>query len=376
MQEQQVDKDFIRENIQKVLMTSHKDTIKHQIKEYPGRFNFACPVCGDSDKNPRKKRGNVWMSNMWFKCFNCDTRMPVIRLFDRYGVNLDFEIREKVNNISIEFTKSQENATLPDNMLWAHSLEKIIEISNTGDHWLTGLMPVQENSPQATYLNNRRIFKDKWLDIYQAYSLVQTKSGKSWQEPVVCMLNRREDELLGMQIRNCRSDKWRKFNTYTWSALNREFELGIDVEDSFSIQYDMLSGLFGITRIDPMKTVTVFEGYFDSLFCPNSLALLGTGRGNAIESLTEAGADIRFLFDNDETGHSKSDQWMSKGYGVFHWKSWIDNMSSRSKDPYKIFHMLSKCKDMNDLAMLFKDPWSTGKMEMFFEDDPLDAILL
>lgn len=42
------------------------------IKKAGLRWNFRCPVCGDSHKSVRKMRGNYYANNNSYYCFNCD----------------------------------------------------------------------------------------------------------------------------------------------------------------------------------------------------------------------------------------------------------------------------------------------------------------
>ena len=54
-----LDKQYIKDLIQIILNKNHTSASKRNIKEYPDKFNFACPICGDSHKTDSKKRGNL-----------------------------------------------------------------------------------------------------------------------------------------------------------------------------------------------------------------------------------------------------------------------------------------------------------------------------
>lgn len=367
--------DYVKQRIKLVLDRSHNVPQKREIKEYTGRLNFACPVCGDSH-DYRKKRGNVWYDTMWYKCFNCDASMSFTRLMDRFGVDLDIDVRMNISNMTADFRKMRENASLPDTMVWCHSLKKLIRKSNQGDIVLQDIKPLQQGGKCWDYINKRRIPPNMREDIYQGVMRKNKKTGGFWYEPVIIALNRRKDELLGLQVRNLQQGNFRQFNTYSWTTINNELLHSAEATQEEMISYDMLSGIFGITKVNPEQPITVFEGYFDSLFVDNSIAIMGTGRDEFVQPLIDSGLNLRFFFDNDETGRKKADKWLQLGYPVFQWSNWISYMSKRSKDPIKVKHGLSQLKDMNDLALAFKDPWNFGKMDQYFVGDALDAMLL
>ena len=67
----------ILENIQNKLQIiinkkfSNDSFIKRKIDKYHDRWNFCCPYCSDSRTNNRKKRGNLYLNDLRYFCFNC-----------------------------------------------------------------------------------------------------------------------------------------------------------------------------------------------------------------------------------------------------------------------------------------------------------------
>ena len=53
----------------------------------PDKLNFACPYCGDSEKDHTKKRGNLYLSTNAYKCFNdgCLTWVPLHVFISKYS---------------------------------------------------------------------------------------------------------------------------------------------------------------------------------------------------------------------------------------------------------------------------------------------------
>jgi predicted RNA-binding Zn-ribbon protein involved in translation (DUF1610 family) len=71
-----IDPEFFIGKIQNILDKEHNDcSEKRKLVPYPKtspkRLNFACPYCGDSEKVRTKKRGNVWLNTLIYRCYNC-----------------------------------------------------------------------------------------------------------------------------------------------------------------------------------------------------------------------------------------------------------------------------------------------------------------
>ena len=53
----------IIDKVVRVLHHNHNHPEKRRYLESRDRLNFACPYCGDSHDNPRKKRGNIYWND-------------------------------------------------------------------------------------------------------------------------------------------------------------------------------------------------------------------------------------------------------------------------------------------------------------------------
>jgi hypothetical protein len=136
--------------------------------------------------------------------------------------------------------------------------------------------------------------------------------------------------------------------------------------------YNKLSYYFNILNVDFMEKITVFEGYIDSLFFPNSIGLVGVNTDYRF--LESNNLDLQYFFDNDEAGYKKSEEKLKGGYPVFLWKKLFDDIVEKKKtdDPYRLLHRISKVKDMNKLSELMSDPYKKLNLESFFSSDVLD----
>jgi hypothetical protein len=124
--------------------------------------------------------------------------------------------------------------------------------------------------------------------------------------------------------------------------------------------------------VDLGDTITIFEGYLDSLFYPNSIGLVGVNTDYKL--IENNGLDIRYFFDNDEAGFSKSEEKIKQEYPVFLWKKLFESIVERKKspDPVALLHRISKVKDINKLATLVQNPYKSLNLDDFFSRDVLD----
>jgi hypothetical protein len=124
------------------------------------------------------------------------------------------------------------------------------------------------------------------------------------------MLNRKDDKVLGMQVRNLREGRRRMFKIYNyenlleWIHIGKDFEIQMDMNEL--VVYNKLSYYFNILNVDLGNRITVFEGYLDSLSLPNSIGLVGVNTD--FKLIENNGLDIQYFFDNDEAGFKKSEE--------------------------------------------------------------------
>jgi hypothetical protein len=137
--------------------------------------------------------------------------------------------------------------------------------------------------------------------------------------------------------------------------------------------YNKLSYYFNILNIDFESVITVFEGYIDSLFYPNSIGMVGINTNSNF--LENNNLDIQYFFDNDKTGHKKSEEKLRQGFRVFLWHKMFEDIVDKksSFDPYSLMYRISKVKDLNKLAQTIEDPYNKLKLGNYFSQDLLDV---
>jgi hypothetical protein len=158
---------------------------------------------------------------------------------------------------------------------------------------------------------------------------------------------------LGAQVRNLKEGKRRLFKIYNFETLYKwvnSVEEILDIDMNQLIIYNKLSYYFNILNVDFGEMITVFEGYLDSLFYPNSIGVVGVNTD--MRFLENNNLDLQYFFDNDLAGYSKSEEKIKEGFGVFLWKKLFQDIVDKKKtsDPHSLLYRISKVKDLNKLS--------------------------
>lgn len=377
---EELDFGFIEEKIIEVLRNAHADPRKHNIKDFNDRINFACPICGDSNKDPNKKRANIYKSNPLFMvCFNEGCRASVTKLFNTYNVQLTPEKKQQMYNYVDNHIKfnNKKDIYIPETMDKMIDLEQLsVYLNNHPEHKIQNFKPIQNNSVQYQYLKFDRLITN-FENIYEADYIVTS----NWKEKVIVILNRAGNKILGMQIRNLKSGDKRLFKVYNFEALYTILYPNEEIDNLELLSYNKISNFYNIMNVDWEQTVTIFEGYLDSTFYPNSIGAIGL---NSIDTdlsfLFDAGLDIQFFLDQDIVGIKNSISLLKKGYRVFLWQLFNNELLKKiksNKDTYEANKLVLKIKDLNRLVQIFKvDVYEKFKLNNFFSKSKLDEFYL
>jgi len=369
-----MDKEYIKNLLQRIINKEFSNATKRRINDYTDRLNCACPCCGDSDRNVGAKRGNLYLNKLLYICFNCGITMSFDKLCKRFNEQIDPEKKlEMIQHLdSVVSYKDYENNLTETNFSDLIDMVDIETVLNNNSTQFSDFTPIKEGSGVFKYLEARAIPSFLHTNIYQA---------KYWRnedefEWVICMLNRRGSKILGMQVRNLKVGKRRWFKIYNyenlleWVNIIKEDKIEIDINQM--VLYNKLSYYFNILNINVSTKITVFEGYLDSLFYPNSIGLVGTNTDAKL--IENNGLDIQYFYDNDSAGDKKSQEKIRIGIPVFLWNKLFEDIVNKknSSDPYKLLHRVKKVKDLNKLAELVPNPYKKLSLDDFFSQDILD----
>ncbi len=367
-----MDRKIIVSLVRQILEKEFKSPEKRRIHEYADRLNYACPVCQDS-KDDRKKRGNLYLNRLYHICFNCGSKMTLDRLCRQFDLSMDpstkLEMVEYLNS-QIQVSDYQDEMDEFDfsALVSMGDLERVL---SSRDHGISDFRPVRAGGPVSAYLSDRMITGNMRDNIYEARYWFGTHS----YEDIMCLLNRRGDRVISMQIRNLKSGKRRMFKIYNYEAL-RKWVLPAESEEldvNTLVTLNKLSYYFNIFNVDFSREITIFEGYLDSLFFPNSIGVIGVNTSMKFLEVN-SGLSIRYFFDNDAAGHRKAEQKLTQGFSVFLWKKLFDFVVAMkpASDPYRLMHRISKVKDLNELRTVSGDTFPKLGLEEHFSADAFD----
>jgi len=367
-----MDRVYIKSIVQNVLNKEFSNQQKRKIDEYADRLNFACPYCGDSSKSVYKKRGNLYYNKLFFICFNCDKKTSFDKLAKNFNEVIDpqkkLEIIEYLDSVIDYSDYDTDFADFnSDDLFKIGDLEELFNVKNTTP--IFDFKPIDEKSGVFKYLIGRGIPKEKHRDIYQA----KYSKGDEGFEHVIVFLNRRGDNVLGIQVRNLKEGRRRFFVIYNWESIYKWFngdDCDIDIQKS--VIYNKLSYFFNILNVSFEDTITIFEGYLDSLFYPNSIGIVGVNTD--LKFLENNNLDLQYFFDNDSAGFLKSEEKIKEGGKIFLWRKLFEDIVSkkRGSDPYTHLHRISKVKDLNKLNEVVPNAYKKLNLNLFFSEDLYD----
>lgn len=220
------------------------------------KYNFRCPICGDSQKDQYKARGWMYESNgyMRFGCFNCGRNMS---LYDYLKTYDEIRYREYLRERYKDESKPKRAPAVKQ------ETKKVIEsVQELPFCERMDLLP--ESHPAVKYLANRCLpkaayklfyFTREWKQLSNELNPGTYKFVEPEPRLVIPLFN--EDHSISMI-------QGRAFGDVD---KNQRYLTVKKDPDALKV--------FGLERIDPSKTVLYMEGPIDSVFIPNSLAIVG-----------------------------------------------------------------------------------------------------
>lgn len=367
-----LDLNYISGICQEIVDKEFSTNIEKKIVNQGNRLNLRCPYCHEG-KTKTKKRGNIYFDKMIYVCFRCGKKTN----FDRFAKDFNIVLSPEKKLELIEYLNSQISYQDIEDDIFEHKFDKLLKLEeierifNDGNHVITDFKKITKNGKVHQYLLNRGITENLQLNLFE---------GKFWTssdrwEPIIIILNRKGDNILGLQIRNLKSGKARLFKIYNYETLYKwinEVDDVIDIDLSELVIYNKLSYYFNILNVDFSSKITIFEGYLDSIFYPNSLGVVGVNTD--MRFIETNNVDIQYFYDNDEAGYKSAENKLKEGYPVFLWKKLFEDIvkAKKSSDPYTLLHRINKVKDLNTLAEIVENPYKKLNLDKYFSQDILD----
>jgi hypothetical protein len=325
------------------------------------KLNFACPICGDSDKKVSKKRGNLYLDTGAYKCFNdgCMAYMTmgefVARMSKQHGIMLPSFILEDsykpVHNV-----KRAENQLIRFLTSDTSSLVTITDVINRFSLKRLDLVP--EDSRAYQYIKGRSL---NLIEDFGDCLYADSSDNKIF----IFNFDKRSGRLLGFSIRSLDPNSERKYIIKSYTDLAQIFsQTGLTkdlIEDA-----NFLNNYFNILNIDFSKPIRMTEGQFDSLFIYNAIATSGASKARSIFSNLGAKGASQVVFDRDKAGKTQMMNFIKQGYSVFLWNKAIGDLKRRFSSVDDMIAM-NRVKDINDLFCYIHDRDESYTLDDFNE---------
>jgi hypothetical protein len=339
----------INSKVEEVIRTQFRGP-KSEVRFFRDRLNFACPYCGDST-NEHKKRANIYWKNLMYHCYNdgCKKHTNLVSFFkdfgspiknmDELGFFLDY-IRE--NRVAVQTKDYLEHTTFQNLFDYAIPYEDVKKKLR--------LLHPSENLTIEKYLKAR----------FMHYKLDHFLYDQKKDQLYLLHLTADKRKVLGWQIRNFDPNRT-KYVSFNIEKINYLInDKGIDAPEDEIVKLNTMSLYFGISTVDFTKPVTIFEGVIDSFLQSNSIAI--TGADKPTEMFDDI-PTVRYLFDNDPAGRRIMETKLKRKKKVFMWNKLVRD-----------FKVQEKVKDLNDL---FTYCWKRKNdaiktLDKYFTNEPID----
>lgn len=340
--------------IHTALLKHFGNTSKSHVKLKSDRINFACPICNDSDKDPNRKRGNIWLKTNSYKCYNCGYFSSLKKfLFNLFNLGLLEE------NIPEDFMLESSYESLSNSLnlstigFISNELEDVIHKYGFDRELFKKYFSAIEilGTPMEGYLKFRNV-KDFSKFLY----LPTTR------QLIVLNIDNLTGKIISFQIRNFGKNVKDKYLTYKLEKIYTELKIKIPEDDSF-FRLDELSKFFNLLNIDMNLPITYFEGPIDCYFYKNSISLNSVHSSPPFDSF-----NCRYFFDFDKEGRKKMTELIMKKKTVFLWRKFLKDI----KIEYNNFQKI----DFNDIVTFLVKEKLKVDFERYFSNDPLNLILI
>jgi hypothetical protein len=330
--------------VKTVLRKKFHDTIdKQKVDESNDRkLNFACPICGDSEKKTSKKRGNLYLDTEAYKCFN-DGCMAYMTLSE-FVARMSRETGIMLPTFVVDLEHKPVKIKRDDNQLirfLTSDTSELIKITDVVNRFgLKRLDQLEEDSRALSYIKSRDLDQIEEFGDY-------LYSDSSDSRVFIFNFDRRSGRLLGFSMRSLDPKTDRKYIIKTYTDLASIF-MQKHLAKQLIEDANFLNNYFNILNIDFTKPILVAEGQFDSMLLDNCIATSGVSKAKSILTNLGAKSGIRIIFDRDKAGKTQMMNFIKQGYSVFLWNkaiSEIKKICESSSESIK----LTGVKDLNDL---------------------------
>lgn len=345
----------ITDKIIRVLKLNHSDAEKQTVLDGRKRLNFACPYCGDSTVDKRKKRGNLYWDDLFYHCYNCSVHISLDLFLSEFNESL--ENNDKIDVLNY-IQANKKIVTYGENLDF-YLFETINELALTFEEisLAFNVYPINELSYRVYPYLKSRLLHNK---------LERFGYNPRTKELYIFNMNR-DNNVVGFQVRCLDQTGGPKYKTWNleriYDRLKRPLSANYSEIDINNL--NKISMIFGILTVDLSREFNIFEGPIDAMFMNNSIGL--TGVKKQILDFNEI-PTARYFFDNDIEGKNKMIEKIKMGQSVFLWAKFISDYNLPGKS-IKDFNDLIKYEYKNRKGCL-------SNLDKYFSNNHLDMIFI
>jgi hypothetical protein len=346
-------KSKIKFEIQTILTEVHKHPDKQIPHDSMGRLNFSCPYCHDSTSDPKKKRGNLYWSNLYYHCYNdgCGVHKSILNFFKDFKVGINDDDFFSILSF-IRLNKTEYKAISDLNI---QSFKKLNDVAISKSDFMEKMKIYSINKDTWMIYD---YLKGRFLHLMLDNFAFNPRSKQLY----IFNYNFSRDKILGYQIRNMVVNEKYSSAKYLTFTIDKACQK-LNIEHEIDEELIKLSSVFNIMNIDYANEFTIFEGPIDSFFMRNSIALTGLSK---MPFNFDEFENVRYFYDNDIGGKKKAIEKLNLGKKIFLWEKFLKDNKLNN---YNI-------KDLNDIVInaykYNKD--ALKKINDYFSNDSYDMV--
>ena len=270
--------------IQKKYANSFAATMKCSSQIDNDVWNFRCPVCGDSDKDPNKARGYIYQQSqdLFYKCHNCGHSCYFNKLLKEYDPVMHRRYLTELFKHQRHPAKQKEEKEeeklkhRPNKRI----KERLSQASITKKFRHVGIIPAVESDVAIDYMKGRCIREEDFEKVYFVENYLDAVKLLKGETP-----DNKYHNLEQAAIAFLLYDEQGRFSGIQFRAIDKQNKKRFHIHKMRSSAVKLF---FGNQYLKPNKAPRyVLEGAIDSLFLESAVATLGS--------------DLLCPFDSDDT---------------------------------------------------------------------------
>lgn len=312
-------------------------------------YRFRCPICGDSQKDKRKKRGHILENSgkVRFYCHNCSASMQ-FRYF----------MKEIDPTLYLEYVKEKmvESGQVNETQQFAEKMKPPVFVKTSALKDLKKVSQLKPNHPVKQWVDQRQIPSKYHYKLFYApkfaswvNSIIPNKFENPIDEPrlIIPFLDEKK-EMFGFQGRSFRKDGLR----YITIMLDESKQK-----------------IYGLENLNDSEDIYLVEGPIDSMFLPNAIAAAGGDLLSQIENSSLQKDKVVVVFDNEPRNPEtvkKIQKSIEQGYRTVIWPSEIiekdiNDMILSGYSPEYILNIINENTYVGLEAKLYFAIWRKDK---------------